>query len=544
MLNTTPRAKAVRKLKTYKALAEMMANRPVDVFPANSAGATKINGRATILMPIPANVKGEIMGRAMIDHEAGHIRWSDPKDMPKAPHIRSIYQAIEDLRIEYRQAGQYPGAAANMNKGLNMLLEEGLVKDGESRVQDVYHAIKLKNIKAYKRAISDEEWRKIESIAHEAEMAKSSKETARMARKVCRLLKLKKEDCNDDGQEDGSQGGAPGQEETGGPGEKGETTEGTVEGGQAKSEKPDDQAGDIPDKKRPPVVTIEDRLREQVDQNQDKDLTVICCIDNEVNVTDHTSDQTQPSPEVQKMAAKRTRVIKRYLQEEDMTGDRGGYRTGKLDPNLVHTVTTGNMKVFKRAYIDEGYNTAVLMLLDRSSSMGLDSCAKIGRQAKACAMAMERLNVASAVARYRNGHGCQIEIAKDWHTPAALMQDVYTGRGGTPIQPTLSWASKKVIEAGRDRSVVFIFTDGGGTDCSQAYRARMDALHREGKDGLNIVTRDVVETMLQLGIEVYAFDYGGDCKRWIDEKRVEVVTNLDDVGFGNKMTELLRRNPH
>ncbi len=84
--------------------------------------ATACTDGKTIILPLTSKENSWIV-RGFIDHELSHIRFSDLDLAPrKPPFERSLWNIIEDVRIEKALGDAYPGAATNLSTLVSELL--------------------------------------------------------------------------------------------------------------------------------------------------------------------------------------------------------------------------------------------------------------------------------------------------------------------------------------------------------------------------------------------------------------------------------------
>ncbi len=88
------------------------------VFGGNGTAST--DGQA-IVMPLTSKENSWIV-RGYLDHEIGHVRLSDLNIIPQeSPFHRSLWNILEDVRIEKGMADLYPGMATNLRVLISQL---------------------------------------------------------------------------------------------------------------------------------------------------------------------------------------------------------------------------------------------------------------------------------------------------------------------------------------------------------------------------------------------------------------------------------------
>ncbi|SMP83092.1 Cobalamin biosynthesis protein CobT, partial [Desulfonatronum zhilinae] len=94
--------------------------------------ATACTDGKTIILPLTSKDSSWIV-RGYLDHELGHVRFSDLDLAPrKPPFERSLWNVIEDCRIEKALGDTYPGMATNLSTLVSELLK---TKAGVFKVQ-------------------------------------------------------------------------------------------------------------------------------------------------------------------------------------------------------------------------------------------------------------------------------------------------------------------------------------------------------------------------------------------------------------------------
>jgi cobalamin biosynthesis protein CobT len=199
--------------------------------------------------------------------------------------------------------------------------------------------------------------------------------------------------------------------------------------------------------------------------------------------------------------ALRTR-LQALVQSTRSSRNHSGY-TGVLNTRKLHTLVTGNTKVFLRRGEKIGVNTAVHLLLDSSSSM----CGNQMRLASQTCFA-----VASALHGIR---GLSLGVTafpgrpvKDDHSPTMQNDDTVTpilrhnqkmhadfnvqASGGTPMAPALWWVLQQLYFLPEVRKLVVLITDGMPDDLAAA-RTAVKAVRDQGIEvyGIGMMTDSI-----------------------------------------------------
>ena len=138
-------------------------------------------------------------------------------------------------------------------------------------------------------------------------------------------------------------------------------------------------------------------------------------------------------------------------------------RHGQLDSNNIHTIATGNDRVFKRHHEEGGIDSAVVFIMDCSGSMfGSD-----GSRMKSAASVMatmldtlDRAGVATAVVTF----GSRVSLLKPWGLNKTktmpLIARLQSGADNSD-SAALRYAHSLLHQRSEQRKVVFILADGG-----------------------------------------------------------------------------------
>ena len=167
---------------------------------------------------------------------------------------------------------------------------------------------------------------------------------------------------------------------------------------------------------------------------------------------------------------------------------------GVLDTRELHTLATGNAKVFLRRGEKTGVNTAVHLLLDSSSSMCGDQMVLASQTCFAVASALRGIRGLSLGVTAFPGRP-----VKDVYSPSLQNDDTVApilrhnqkmhtdfnveAAGGTPMAPALWWVLQQLYFLPEARKLVLLITDGMPNAFASA--------------------RTAVKAALDQGIEVY-----------------------------------------
>jgi Mg-chelatase subunit ChlD len=204
------------------------------------------------------------------------------------------------------------------------------------------------------------------------------------------------------------------------------------------------------------------------------------------------------------MSAKLRAEVKRLFDNSGTSEYQRGKRAGSLDTGRLQTIAAGNDKVFMRRLDTEGIDSAVVIMLDLSTSMNRNS--KITYAIPACAALVETLT-AAGVDVCVTAFADEISIIKPWGMTArkaiGLLPrvDVY---GGTNDAMALSHAHGLLLRHSARRRVCFALTDGDGD--VQAAIAQVESGARLGITTIGVGILHTVSHVYPQSVRVNTLD--------------------------------------
>ncbi len=138
---------------------------------------------------------------------------------------------------------------------------------------------------------------------------------------------------------------------------------------------------------------------------------------------------------------------------------------GRINRRALHRPSVGNPYVFSRRTGDDvGINANVVILLDRSGSMGGKPAEMLAQTGYVVTRTLETIGVSVAVLAFGEYDGTT--LVKDWWQPTRFERFSPIAVGGTPIDTALGWGraflSAPPSEDGR--RIVITITDGAPND--------------------------------------------------------------------------------
>lgn len=190
-------------------------------------------------------------------------------------------------------------------------------------------------------------------------------------------------------------------------------------------------------------------------------------------------EQAELNQSRQATTALRTR-LQALMQSTRTIRNHNGY-TGTLNTRKLHTLASGNMKLFLRRGEKIGINTAVHVLLDASGSMNGAAMTLASQACFAVASALQGIKGISIGVtafpgdrihdtRERQGH---------WNTVAPILQHgqklhhafCMSANGGTPMDAALWWTLQQMHPLPEPRKLILLITDGAPDNTDLALEA-------------------------------------------------------------------------
>lgn len=151
--------------------------------------------------------------------------------------------------------------------------------------------------------------------------------------------------------------------------------------------------------------------------------------------------------------------VRKLFEKTDHYGWEAGYRSGTINSNrLAVYQTSGN--VFKRRYDDEGIDSAVVLLVDLSSSME-STISPLVSAVYAVGASLAAANVPTAVVAFAGNASILKTFNEPWKRFVPKLRKLEPC-GSTYDYDALCFAQKLLRSRSESRRVVFAFTDGEG----------------------------------------------------------------------------------
>ena len=421
-------------------------------------------------------------------HELLHRKYTDFQVGRNEGHyIRSLHNALEDAMIEHRCIDEKLVGNA---QGLLSALVDGMVAESATQPVDWTDPVQYPFVLAvYARKHASRKvplangLKPIFDVARDRlATAKTSEDTLAIALWVADQLKsIQQPNSNPNpngegkGQGKGKGEGQPtdgqpceGQGEGSGKGEEGSTSPDQNEGeGQGASDGSDAPVGDA---KNP--ADREGNLpyaREVEPTNQAPDgagADGTYSKSSGITESHHRQHQSYELNADVNVSAKLRFEVRRLFDNTGTSDHQVGRKSGSVNVRTLHTIPSGNERLFKRRLDVDGIDSAVVIVLDVSGSMFnfKRKLSPIQAGINACASLVDALNsaqVQTAVLTF----GCETAVLKPFALPAkkalAVMPNVISG-GGTNDFFAVRYAHEMLHGTDAQRKICFVITDGRG----------------------------------------------------------------------------------
>lgn len=187
------------------------------------------------------------------------------------------------------------------------------------------------------------------------------------------------------------------------------------------------------------------------------------------------------------------------LFQSSKAAHRGEQVSGhRIARNSIHRIAckTTDTRIFSARRDIDKENTAIVIMVDKSGSMGMDGGNKMviaNQSALVTAEAIESLpGVTCAVGFFPGGDYTDVLLGKSFDAKVDPRQFDVSANGGTPVHEALYWAGMHLCQRKEERKIVIIMTDGESADDDLSRRA-VSRLREAGIEifGLGICDKDI-----------------------------------------------------
>lgn len=455
--------------------------------------STAVTDGKTIILPLTSQENSWIV-RGYLDHEIGHVRLTDFGNIPnKTPLHKSLWNVLEDIRIEYKMAGIYPGMATNYKKLVAELKanEPGFfeINPGDNpasifcgyialllRVrhlkQTVLNELALKARDVFLGTFGPELEKELLDIVLPYSKVKEPVDVSDMVEALVQLLikhlqePEKSEDTLSDpsypksadsnSEDDTAQAANSSNLQSDAPSETIQTS--TKQALQETLETQDEQQD------------MGTQLKDMALDKESQNITVaVPAKEKVIRDFGYTPQKIKTS---NRLVSQLSANLRGLLQAQDMDNSKPGLSGNRIARSQAHKIKTGEPRLFLRRTPIKKIRTAVHILLDNSTSMRNRNRFDIARQVTlALIKALPHirginlgLSVFPAVyPYYLAGDENQIpvaEILKHSNRPGKTLLYPAKPRGSTPLAPSLRLAASTLYSLTEPRKILLIITDG------------------------------------------------------------------------------------
>jgi len=432
------------------------------------------------------------------DHEIGHCRVSDLPSISQRLHhetplVKSLFNVIEDPRMEDEHSQSYPGADRNMRK-----LSVQLVDDKHDnpisaetpvdvaitcwichylrfavRNEDCYRPHAEQGEQVLISAIGANAVSRIKGYLAKAPSLRSSLDSFNLAKQIANAIveeskRVPPVDVPNDGQ----------QQQNSDPANKAgpSTSSGDDNPGKSTDDNTSSEATVAQTQALQSVTATTnihpdrgDAVREILSADIEKIIGQGHAVRGESLNAPVSNIHTSKPREISGVidletvcgvsARARTRLAS-ILQAETRERSRLSKRGKHIDTKQLHRLRTGDYRIFRSVQASRSLDTALFLLLDVSGSMVSGGAIEIAREAMLATALATGMLKGVAVA---TGTFPQFHMIQSFGTKARMVADQYavaaTG-SNTPLAEGLMWAGKQLIRRREARKVLIVATDG------------------------------------------------------------------------------------
>lgn len=460
------------------------------------------NGNVIQLPSLPLDCDETLLGlvRGLIDHESAHIRDTDFEALKAAnltPLEKHIWNTIEDWRAENVLSAVYPGCRENFQWLIkHFFLPKSRRRKRKEQASDPamlilewllitvrsWDVAELNEERGYLRASAEIHY---PGLTHEIEpylrlIPKNCASTLEVFGFACEIANIIRKYARFMEQQQSQAG------------------QGTSN---ASSGAPSDPFGQ-PDAQTDPAQALQslqniisaganggifpgdmgDKLKEAVTDacGQSGELLQVAVVTGK-----HTEQLAQDDLDNsrQSTTALRTR-LQALMQSTRSVRNHSGY-VGALNIHKLHTLATGNAKVFLRKGEREGVNTAVHILIDSSGSMNTKDMQLASQACFAVASALQSIKgISVGVTTFPGERGVYEGTQREhWQTVTPILRHgekmhtrfAMSGAGNTPLDSALWWTMQQLHPMPEHRKMILIITDGHPDNSQLAQTAITEA---------------------------------------------------------------------
>lgn len=198
--------------------------------------------------------------------------------------------------------------------------------------------------------------------------------------------------------------------------------------------------------------------------------------------------------------------VRRLFEMSGLDEYQHNRRSGILDASALHTIATGNDRVFKRHLEEGGIDSAVVFVLDCSGSMFEERMASAITVLVSMLDTLDRAGVATSIVTF----GSYVSLFKPWNMSktkaVGYLKHIDDGRDNSDSQ-ALRYAHQLLLNRPERRKVAFVLADGG-VDAKEAKRTMSQSLSgaRLGITTIGIGIQETLKHMYTNNIQIDSLD--------------------------------------
>ena len=507
------------------------------------------NGKTIYLPELPKDdAEATLLARGFLDHEAAHVRLTDFSviNNDNNPSLKNLINIIEDIRIEQKMGQIYPGCAVNLRNLANHLAETGsfdfdpdqpdqlflgwVLARCRSKVlgQNGLDPIFTKSNQILEPALGAELFGKISKLLDNVGNLKTTREAKTVAVRIFQLLRQEQqqqqssepsseEEQGQDQQDQNSRSESNQDNETDDSDDTSEETGSQQELNQdddsENSQQGKDSSESTPDAKNLSQnnKTSADILNQILNSSADEDYGDIGeMVGAELEAkaeetTPATAEMLYPGenggdsstfgcpPDLgtvrRHTSALRSRLGS-LIQAAKLKRSCAGRSGRRIDQRVLCRLPVGDTRIFRRREERAAVNTAVLLLLDRSSSMTnrMSLAAEATLAVTDALYAIPGVSICSAA--FPGPQGAVIPLTPFGIAPTQTLKKYgIEANGGTPLAHALGWTAVQFAIRQEPRKILVVATDGAPAN-PERVRTYLERLAEHGVEQMAIGIMD------------------------------------------------------
>ena len=544
--------------KTLPIVAKAMGDQMgINVVIRGSTAAT--NGKTIYLPELPRDdAAATLLARGFLDHEAAHVRLTDFSVLTKDdPYLKNLTNIIEDVRIEKLMGQLYPGCAVNLRNLANHLAETGsfdfdpnqwdqlflgwILARCRSRVlnQNGLDPVFINADQILERSLGRELLGKVGKLLDKVGGLKSTRASQTVAARILQLLRQERQQSQEDqnnyseSKQDKEMDASKKSTEESGPQQEQNQNDGSE-----LSDQGNDSSGSTPDSEKPSQnndvsTDVLDQILNSSHEEEYGDIGEMVGSELEARAEKTTAADAEmlypgedggsvyfDSPPDLGTVRRHTSALRSRLgaliQASKLKRSCAGRSGRRIDQRVLCRLPVGDTRIFRRREEKTAVNTAVILLLDRSSSMSR----RMSLAAEATLSVTDALHTIPGVsvcsAAFPGKEATVIPLTPFGVAPTRTINKYGIGAGGgTPLAHALGWAAVQFALRRESRKILVVVTDGEPSDPKRVH-TYLERLAGSGVEQMAVGIRD-----------------NGACREYFkNHKTIEGINELPAALFG------------